>query len=175
MNESLLITRSLNGDNQAFEQLVVAYQHSLMRFLRVRCQCQSDADDIFQETFLNAHKYLSSYDHRFAFSTWLFRIAINLLNQHYHKKESHQLLEEEVPAPASNESHNLWHIAKHHLSRDHFTLLWMCYAEGYTGQELSHLLDRSLPWVKINLIRAKQKLKQALDEYQLSFADLTAR
>ncbi|PWK48565.1 RNA polymerase sigma factor [Pleionea mediterranea] len=172
MNERFLIQRSINGDHQSFERLVVTYEQALMRFLRIRCHCQSDADDIFQETFINAHRYLASYDSKYAFSTWLFHIAINAINRFYRDTPitiSHK--EEITPQIDSTSDLNIWKAAKNELTDAQFHLLWLTYAEGYTGKEVSVILNKSLPWVKINLVRAKQSLKALLQKEQTSLSD----
>ena len=46
------------------------YDVKLMRFLNMRCRNQQDAEDIFQETFINVLKYIDGYRTEYAFSTW---------------------------------------------------------------------------------------------------------
>ena len=174
MNERTLIQRSLAGETSCFEQLVVCYEERLMRFLRLRLNTQSDADDIFQETFLNAHLYLHSYNSRFAFSTWLFNIAINVIkkSKKFEREHSNQVIDEPFFEARDSNSGNIWHLAKRLLDNEQISLLWFTYAEEYTGKEVAYLLDRSLPWVKINLVRTKKLLKDALQEEKLALADL---
>ncbi|TQV84359.1 RNA polymerase sigma factor [Aliikangiella coralliicola] len=188
MTEQELISQSLTGDTSCFEQLVIRYEKKLMRFLILRCNCRNDADDIFQETFLNAHLYLQSYNTRYAFSTWLFNIALNLIKKHVKGglEKSSQKIDSLEPSnlptvepvleanheTTQNTTQNIWHLAKKTLNNEQFCLLWFTYAEEYTGREVAFMLDRSLPWVKINLIRAKQQLKQALTSENLKLIDL---
>lgn len=74
-----LIERIRNGDRQAFGQVVIFYRGPLFGFLGRLGLNQSHAEEIAQETFLQAWKRLGSYDpHLAAFSTWLFTIARNL-------------------------------------------------------------------------------------------------
>lgn len=174
-HELALIHGSLNGDTNCFEQLVMCYEERLMRFLLLRCHCRNDADDIFQETFLNAHLYLRSYDTRYAFSTWLFNIALNLVKKHYKRKGSDCLTQDihDIGISVANDkAYNIWYTAKNVLNNEQLCLLWFTYAEEYTGKEVAYLLDRSLAWVKINLIRTKTALRQALAKQNLELADL---
>jgi len=156
-----------------------------MKFLRVRCRTNSEAEDVFQDTFINAYKYLDSYKNRYAFSTWLFNIAVNNLKKmakRYQELETYQDGEtgQEGEATQGGElidsSHwqtgsslnnidesNIWYIARKNLTSEHVELLWFTYVQGYTGQQVAKIMERSLPWVKINLIRCKEKLKQSLE------------
>lgn len=166
-----LIEEILNGKTGCFEQLVCRYDKSLMRFLKLRCQSSNDAEDIFQETFLNAHLYLRSYDSRFAFSTWLFNISLNLIKKHYKaikeiENQDNEVVinDKELELKEFSNINNIWIIAKQHLSDEQLNLIWFTYAEEYSGSDVAIILERSLPWVKINLIRVKSLLKTILIE-----------
>lgn len=174
MTEIELIQQTNEGNTDCFEQLVFRYEKQLMRFLRLRCENLSDAEDIFQETFLNAHMYLNTYDQRFAFSTWLFNISLNLIKRHYRSKNKEVPVYDEALVQPTTESDklNIWFFIKQHLTSEQLSLLWFTYAEEYTGNEVAHLLERSLPWVKINLIRAKKKLRLKLSQNGQAFSDL---
>ena len=64
------------GSAAAFDELVQRYRDKLLRFLITRCASQANAEDAIQDTFVSAWRYLGSYDTRWRFSTWLYRIAI---------------------------------------------------------------------------------------------------
>ena len=160
--EHNLIQRCINGDNKAFERLVVRYEQRIMRFLRLKCSVQSDADDIFQETFINMHRYINTYDPAYPFSSWLFKIAINALNKYYKKLEAFDELNTECVLQEHSTADNIWRVAKQTLPPSQLNLLWLTYAEGYTGKETASIMEKSLPWIKINLVRAKHQLRQAL-------------
>ena len=177
-SDQQLVQAVINGDTSAFNVLVSRYQTSLIRFLRFRLNCEADAQDVFQETFLNAHQYISSYNPKFAFSTWLFNIALRQASQLHNKRsnaqsvedtevlvESEQLSESNGVFKATiEEKNNIWSIIKSHLSREHVNLLWFFYVEDYTSKQISVVMNRSVAWVKINLLRAKAQLKSTLHQ-----------
>lgn len=179
MSELGLIQQALNGNTSCFEQLIFLYEKQLMRFLKLRCNCVSDAEDVFQETFLNAHLYLQSYQQKYAFSTWLFNISLNVIKRQarahkdtfYPTNLAQETAQQTNVEPQAN-TDNIWHIAKLHLNNEQLCLLWFTYAEEYTGKEVASLLQRSLPWVKINLIRAKNLLREKMSEVNLDFSDM---
>lgn len=170
MTEQELIQASLKGDTNAFNALVSRFETPLMRFLNFRCNSQADAEDIFQETFINVHLYLNSYDSRFAFSTWLFNIASNQVKRKLkHRPEQTTDLESldtltHHSSSDVNQSDNLWLRLKPILSQEQLDLLWFTYVEELSGNDVAIILEKSLPWVKINLIRARKKLHKTLAE-----------
>ena len=72
-----LVRRVLAGDTDAFEGLVAAHTRAVYS-LAFRVTGNSPAaEDAVQETFLRAFRFLSGYDQRAEFGTWLHRIAVN--------------------------------------------------------------------------------------------------
>ena len=74
--EEQLIASAKEGSVSAFSELFENYQERLLRFLVTRCRTRTDAEDAIQDTFINAFRYIGSYNPRWKFSTWLFRIAL---------------------------------------------------------------------------------------------------
>ena len=75
-DELQLIDAAKAGSVSAFADLVKSYRVRLLRFLLTRCASYADAEDAVQDTLIAAYRYLHSYDPRWRFSTWLYRIAI---------------------------------------------------------------------------------------------------
>src|ERR1700739_2637891 len=75
--EEALVTAAKNGNQRAFEILVGRHQRRILalaiRYTRVR----EDAEDVVQQSFQKAFVYLSKFEGKSSFSTWLTRIAIN--------------------------------------------------------------------------------------------------
>ncbi len=73
-----LIERSLNGETEAFSELVEKYQRVIyFTALRMLSE-QEDAADVTQQTFINAFRSLAKFRKESSFKTWLYQIAINL-------------------------------------------------------------------------------------------------
>ncbi len=171
-SDQTLIQRSLTGDTEGFKSLVSRYEQQLMRFIRARCYGVIEAEDIFQETMLNAFRYLSSYQPKFQFSTWLYRIALNqIAHKLSHHRETESLTDQDIEHHDQAEPENLWRFIRTHLNQQQFDLLWMMYVEGFSGSEIAQALDKSLPWVKVNIFRSKQQLKSLLTEQGYTLAD----
>lgn len=73
-----LMLRAKEGDDSAFEELVVNYQDRLVHIFYLLVGSQETAEDLAQETFLRIYRSRHGYLPTAKFSTWLFKIANNL-------------------------------------------------------------------------------------------------
>lgn len=168
-DELQLIDAAKAGSADAFAELVARYQGRLLRFLLTRCSSYADAEDALQDTLINAYRYLHSYDPRWRFSTWLYRIAI----RNAQKSRSQNVIElgdlsDEQSDPllqciAASESENLWASARRLLNDEVFAAMWLRYAEDMSVNDISKALDRSVSWTKVNLLRGRRALDAELN------------
>ncbi len=78
MDVNTLITKSKNGDREAFGLLVVQFRQMVFRLaFRLLCD-RGEAEDAVQDTFVKAWLSLKKYDPAYGFSTWIYRIAANV-------------------------------------------------------------------------------------------------
>jgi RNA polymerase sigma-70 factor, ECF subfamily len=90
-DDARLVKRAKKGDSEAFGQLHDRYADSIFRFLQARLDNRMDAEDLFGEVFLRAWHSLPRYQQQgYPFSAYLFRIARNLLVDHYRKSSRHE-------------------------------------------------------------------------------------
>jgi len=163
-----LVAAAQRGSTQAFDDLVHRYRDKLLRFLLTRSTSQADAEDAIQDTFVSAWRYLNTYNPRWRFSTWLYRIAIRNAQRRPAaaiEAQSEQMDERQDPLRdciVQDEFENLWLTAKEVLSADAFTAMWLRYAEEMSTQEVSRALDRSNSWTKVTLMRARRKLSREM-------------
>jgi RNA polymerase sigma-70 factor (ECF subfamily) len=90
MNEEqdqVLVRRTLRGDKKAFEMIVRKYQQPLLNYVGRMVGERELALDFTQDIFVRAYASLRSFEPRFKFSTWLFKIASNLVIDHWRKKK----------------------------------------------------------------------------------------
>lgn len=87
MDEAALIRAAQSGDAAAFEQLVRAYDQSVLRLALNLLRSAEDANDIYQETFLRVFRNLNSFRFDCSFHTWLYRIVTNLCLDHLRKRK----------------------------------------------------------------------------------------
>lgn len=72
-----LVDRVQKGDKEAFDVLVLKYQHKIVRQISRYIRDLSEAQDVAQEVFLKAYRALPAFRGESAFYTWLYRIADN--------------------------------------------------------------------------------------------------
>ncbi len=75
--DALLIERVKQGDQRAFEMLVVKYQRRIERLIGRMVRDTDLVQDIAQETFIRAYRAIPQFRGESAFYTWLYRIAVN--------------------------------------------------------------------------------------------------
>ena len=154
----------------AFTELVHCYRDRLLRFLLTRSASFADAEDALQDTLINAYRYIHSYDPRWRFSTWLYRIAINnaAARRSYEVVELGELRDEESDPLAhcisDSETENLWVSARQLLNDDVYTAMWLRYAEDMSVNDIARALDRSVSWTKVNLLRGRRALDAGMND-----------
>ena len=90
-SDGTLISAVLAGEREQFAVLVRRYQRALVRAACSRLGRDDWADDVVQETFLCALKWLHTYDSKYSFRTWLWTILLNQCHRCW-KKHSRDLL-----------------------------------------------------------------------------------
>ena len=169
--DSELIVRVVDSDDRAaFGELVGRHQSAVRNFARNLAGGDAAlADDLAQETFIQAYRSLSHYRGESAFPTWLLGIAHNRWRNARRQQREHVSLNvEEVvhaavpsPAPAADLRHDLADALRR-LSPDEQTAVHLCYQQGLSHSEIAAVLDWPLGTVKTNLARGKDKLRQIL-------------
>ncbi len=85
--DQALVRQTLRGEKKAFEVIVRKYQQPLFNYIGRMVGEKETALDLTQEVFVRAFSSLRSYEPRFKFSTWLYRIASHLVIDHWRKKK----------------------------------------------------------------------------------------
>jgi RNA polymerase sigma-70 factor, ECF subfamily len=78
LTDEELVTRSVRGDSDSFNQLIRRWEKPIYALAYRTIGCEDDARDVVQETFLRAFRGLSGFKGQAKFSSWLYRIALNL-------------------------------------------------------------------------------------------------
>ena len=136
------------------------------------------ADDLMQESyvrFLSAARPPSLEDGEVAGRRYLFRIATNLLRDHWRRPRSSSI--EEVPEefftarddparPDSAQSHSLAILTPAMARMNHRDrqLLWLAHAEGYSHREIAEVTGLASASVRLLLFRARHKIARLLRE-----------
>ncbi len=86
--EVLLIREAQAGSRAAFDALVRQYDSAVLRLALRLTGSEQDAQDIHQEAFLKAYRYLGNFRFECSFYTWIYRIATNLCLDHLRRRKS---------------------------------------------------------------------------------------
>lgn len=157
-----------NGEQAAFDRLVLKYQRRIYR-LCLRCTgSHADADDLAQEVFLHAYRGLGRFRSAARFSTWLYRIAWNAcMNWTSSKKTAEALPDDLVDAGPSaldrlsreQAAARLRQAVERLPERQRAVLLLRVY-EGLSHREIAEILGSPVGTVKANLFHALANLRK---------------
>jgi len=86
-DEKALIRAAQEGDQDAFGQLVRAYDQSVLRLAMNLLRSPEDAQDVYQEAFLRVYRNLNNFRFDCSFHTWLYRIVTNLCLDQMRKRK----------------------------------------------------------------------------------------
>lgn len=168
--DSLIIRRVLDGETNAFADLIHKYEGKVARLcasiLRDRY-----SEDAVQEIFLKSYRSLAQFKSESAFSTWLYRIAHNHCLNLLRKSKSERTVSMESileksgandwAEPDRRESFELKRTAQELLSKlteDERSILTLREVEGLSYRELAETFELSVEAVKSRLFRARQSM-----------------
>lgn len=172
-DDAWLLSHIARGDHEAFSTLV--RRHSL-RFYRTAyrfCPQKSEAEDIVQDAFLKLWErpYLWQEARNTAFTTWFYRVVVNLCLDHAKKKRPGELIEQdwvedETPsqedALIEREKQRLLDSAIASLPERQRTALTLCFREGLSNQEAADIMNLHLKALQALIMRAKTTLRDTL-------------
>ncbi len=178
-----LIQRAVKGDQKAYASLMEKYRHSIYQTVSKMVSNKEDATDLTLEAFGKAFKNLAAYSPTYAFSTWLFRIAVNNCIDHIRKQratflsidepvepEGEHLFSANLRSISLNPEENIireqrLELTRHIISQlDHKyrLMIELRYFEELSYEEISQELNIPLGTVKAQLFRAKEMLYEQL-------------
>ncbi len=177
-----------NNDQKAYASLMALYRDSIYFLLMKMVKNSDDAEDLTLETFGKAFRYLDRYSPKYAFSTWLFRIAMNNgINYIHHKNGMPQTVTvvgsgdgpgnaellidsidtRSVDTPEDylieKQRMHILRCAVRQLPDKYRRVVELRYYSELSYEEIAESLNLSLSNVKIQLLRAKNMLAQLME------------
>jgi RNA polymerase sigma-70 factor, ECF subfamily len=176
-DEADLIRRWQQGDVDAFGAVVRRWQRPVARFLARLVGTDAAVADLTQEVFLRAHRAVERYREEGAFSTWLYRIALNLARDAARRaRKTPAPLPLEVPArDAADDSWERRELAQTvgqalaELPEPHREVLVLRHYEGLNFEQMSRLLGVPASTLKSRFAVAIGRMRARLSE--LGFGD----
>lgn len=166
-----LVIRSLDGDRDAFTQLIKLIDVDLYRIANAKLENIEDINDAIQETILIGYKSIQNLEEPKYFKTWIIKILINECNKIYKQNKRKKGIFEELTSENDfimNEDINLLNIENKldlenffkFLNHDEKIAIILFYDCNYTLPELAKLLNTSTNTIKSRIKRAKQKMRK---------------
>lgn len=191
ISDAQLVKKAQNNDTKAFEELIKRYEKKIYNLAYRIMGNREDAKDMLQDTFLQVFRKLSGFKGDSAFSTWLYRIAVNTCLMKKRKEKNMKTVSMDTPILTMNhdeikrELSDDWsksplasieneeiretiQKAVKSLPEDYRAVFVLRGVKGMSNQKIAKILDISLPAVKSRLHRARLFLRDRLSKY---FAD----
>ncbi|MFM2376535.1 MAG: hypothetical protein RLZZ165_1632 [Bacteroidota bacterium] len=178
-----LVKRAAEKDPKAYEKLLKKYRKSVYYMLLKMVNNSDDAEDLTQEAFAKAFNSLHKFDSKYAFSTWLFRIATNNCIDFIRKKriqtisidtpyenDEGESFSFDIKDPDDNPDEKMLRkqrkeylgIAVQKLPDKYKRLVDLRYFQELSYEEVAQELELPLGTVKAQLFRARELLAQEL-------------
>jgi len=179
-----LVRLAKGGDTAAFGKLMQRYQNKIYRLGRRMTETDEDAEDVLQEAFIKAFKSLGGFKEKSKFSTWLYRITVNLALMKLRKRKLDALsldepvateegsvqrdIEDDTLDPLEQlietESLETLDMAVADLPPPYRAVFVLRHVEELSTEETARILRISVPAVKSRLHRTRIALKEKLIE-----------
>lgn len=174
-SDRALVTRACVGDGHAFTALMRRHQGAVRGFLRRFVGDAALADDIAQETFVQAHRALASFRGDGAVLSWLLTIAYRKAIADKARARHRHEVAVDVDAPAGRGEERTSRTAERDVQRALATLppaeraaIALCFLDELTHDEAAQVMGVPLGTLKSHVARGKEKLKALLAAYATS-------
>ena len=181
VSENDLIAQTRQGDSRAFEQLIYSYQDKVFNLAHRILRNQEDAEEVLQDVFLTIHSKLDHFEGRSAFSSWIYRVTANSALMKIRRRKRHQStpldnLGDFAQGNSSQhyDSSTTDYLSSRHELRamlqnaidnlpvDYRAIFILRDVDGLSTQQVSEVLDLTIPTIKSRLHRARLILRKRL-------------
>jgi RNA polymerase sigma-70 factor (ECF subfamily) len=185
-SEEISLAALKAGERAEFARMVEANYEMIYRLALRMMENVQDAEDVLQETFIKAYRYINDFDGRSSLSTWLYRIATNEALMLLRKRKGHNVSldqtldengEEQEPIQIvdwcclpeemlmSSEAQEKMKQAADSLPPGLKAVFVLRDIQGLSTRETSEVLELSEMAVKTRLSRARFRLRESLSSY----------
>lgn len=184
-SDTLLVERTIAGDQKAFELLVIKYQRRIQRLIGRMVRDVDLVEDIAQDTFIRAYRALSQFRGEAQFYTWLYRIAVNTakkalmdlkrnptVSENSFKSADddetspveNELTTSETPEAvlASKEIAEMVNSAMDTLPEELRQAITLREIEGLSYEEISEIMSCPIGTVRSRIFRARETISQKI-------------
>ncbi len=172
--DSELAARCLNGDNDAFSELITRYKRLIYS---VACKFSKDSeeiDDMAQDAFIKIYRSLSKYDDKYKFSTWSVKVATNICLDHVRRKKFNLVSLDEIESFTGStcntpeeyylkkEKSQVLQDAIDGLPEIYRVPIVLYHQKGMSYKEIAEHLGKPMSIIKNRIFRARHALRENL-------------
>ncbi|OJW83237.1 MAG: hypothetical protein BGO69_19195 [Bacteroidetes bacterium 46-16] len=176
-----IIQQVLKGQQAVFSILVDRYGHFVFTIALKYVNSREEAEELAQDTFVKAYRFLADFNNKSKFSTWLYTIAHNTCLSFLRKKQGITIAADEeqinMIAERSGMAEQASHLGEsrsqkkvlaeaiHMLPPADAELINLFYMAGQSIEEIGLITGMDANNVKVKLFRARQKLRSIIEKY----------
>ncbi len=181
-----LIKKFKNGSQVAFEELVARHENKMYSIALRYTKNSEDAEEVIQDVCVTLFHKVQDFEGKSAFSSWLYRIVVNssLMKLRKNRQEKATLMDDLTPISKQDylqqncedfsradvrsiqhETRTVLEAAINRLADEYRSVFIMRDVDGLSNEEVSSILDISVPAVKSRLHRARLMLRKKLNAY----------
>lgn len=180
LNDNEIISQVLKGDHKAYAALVDRYQNYVFTLALRMVKTREDAEEVAQDVFIKAYKYLADFRGASKFSTWLYTIVNNTGISFLRKKklDLYSLDNEQVMEKAAGHDSGMYadlaeqkskagmiNKAIAMLNADDARVITLFYQAEQSLEETALILGIETNAAKVRLHRARARLKEKMETY----------
>jgi RNA polymerase sigma-70 factor (ECF subfamily) len=174
--DEVYLQKVLNGQIEEFGYFIRTYKNLAFNLAITIVKNESDAEEIAQDAFIKAYRFLRGFDRRSKFSSWFTRIVINCAYKHIaNRKKADVTFLEDADLPIEPLSEELDQYDKeekaYYIQRalnligpDESLALHLFYIQDFSMQEIMESTSWSLSKTKVTLHRARISFKSVLQK-----------
>ncbi|MFB9055209.1 RNA polymerase sigma factor [Mariniflexile ostreae] len=174
MSLNQLIEDCKSDNTKAQSELYKLFSSKLFSICLKYSRNYAEAEDNLQDSFLTIFSKIEQFKHKGSFEGWLKRITVNTVMQRYRKEKVFEIVNEtaadEIEIDIDEEEVSLDFLLKciQNLP-DRYRLVFNLYVlDGYSHKEIAEMLSINIGTSKSNLARARQQLKDTIENHKTS-------
>lgn len=166
----ILVKQCLRGDRKAFESIVEKYQKTMFNVALRIVNDYDDAQDVTQSVFVKAFESLKSFDPKYKFFSWLYRIGVNEALNFLNQKRNFEGLDEGLVSKEKtpDETYDDLELGEDIrqallcLKLEYRTVIVLKHFQNLSYKEISYIVDLPEKTVKARLFTARHLLREIL-------------
>lgn len=174
MSLNQLIENCKTNDTKAQGELYKLFSSKLFSVCLKYSRNYVEAEDNLQDSFLTIFDKIKQYKNKGSFEGWLKRVTVNTVLQRYRNEKVFDIINENIVEDVEIELDDD-HLSIDYLLKiiqdlpDRYRLVFNLYVlDGYSHKEIAEMLDINIGTSKSNLARARQTLKQTIENYKIT-------